>query len=240
MGFDSFEVDGYTVANYMPHDYDSPGWWETREFEHRAEGLAITKLLENVEKRRNIIDIGAGFGRLTPIYASFFSKITLVDPSERLLSFAENYLQNLKRVEFKRGSLEKLPTDSDLFDVALCVRVLHLFKGLGQVSPEIYRVLKSGGYLILEFSPRNHKPEQIKRVLTWNGFEIQKTLSVSNIRFSWLKKFLPMSFLLKLEDRLEEPLARFSFSDSSFILAQKIGTAPESIVKPLPLDKLDI
>jgi ubiquinone/menaquinone biosynthesis C-methylase UbiE len=67
----------------------------------------------------------------------------------------------------------------------------------------------------------NHAPPTIKKLLTKAGFEIQKTLSVSNFRIPWLKKALPPKILLGLENMTQIPFSTHYYGPSIFILARK-------------------
>ena len=67
----------------------------------------------------------------------------------------------------------------------------------------------------------NHHPDVIKNSLEKNGFKILEKRSVSNFRLGFFKNFVPLSFLLLLEDRSQKFLSRFNFGPSVFILAKK-------------------
>lgn len=69
----------------------------------------------------------------------------------------------------------------------------------------------------------NYHPDDIAAKLSEYGFKILDVRSVSNVRNSFIKKTLPMEFLLFLERHLQKPFARFYFGPSIFILAQKVG-----------------
>lgn len=242
------------MARSLHDTYDYPGWWEGREFEHKAEAQALSTLLNEIPKRKSIIDIGAGFGRLTPVYAPSFSKITLVESSEKLLRLAKDFLENIRGVEFVRGDVNSLPLGKGLFDVALSVKTLAHLENPEIVAAEASRVLRQDGFLILEFPNKhslfstrknlaaqdsipflNHDPKRILNILKSEGFEITKILSVSNLGYRWFKKLLPLPILLRLEERLQSPLARFFFGPSIFILAQKRRETQEHIVRSLDL-----
>lgn len=66
----------------------------------------------------------------------------------------------------------------------------------------------------------NHSPQTIFKLLAKAGFQIQKTLSVSNFRSPLLKQILPTSLLLKLENLAQLPLSHLNFGPSIFILAK--------------------
>lgn len=67
----------------------------------------------------------------------------------------------------------------------------------------------------------NYHPDKIIEKLQDNGFEIIKTLSVSNIRSSFLKRTFPLNFLLDIEKILQAPLSSFKLGPSIFVLARK-------------------
>lgn len=53
-----------------PYDlYDYPQYWEGREYEDLAEKRALKIFFDQIpgKKKGQIIDIGAGFGRHTPV-----------------------------------------------------------------------------------------------------------------------------------------------------------------------------
>lgn len=151
---------------YDPYDY--PTWWEGREFEHKAEKIALVRLLSQIERRKSIVDIGAGFGRLTPIYAPFFSRITLVDTSEKLLAIAKEYTKNIRGISFVRTDSHKLPFPAESFDVAISVRVYHHFENPSPTLTETARVLKEEGFFILEFANKIHFTATLGAILKGN------------------------------------------------------------------------
>lgn len=67
----------------------------------------------------------------------------------------------------------------------------------------------------------NFHPDQIMQCLQTAGFDIIQTLSVSNIRSSFLKRMFPLKFLLDIEKLLQKPLSGIKFGPSVFVLARK-------------------
>lgn len=230
------------IAYYDDQKFDYQKYWQIREYENQAEKMALKRLLKLIPKKQrgSIIDIGAGFGRLSPDYAPLFKKCLLVEPSVKLLKEAKNFCQQYKHLSFQRSFVEKLPVEDSSFDVALMIRVAHHLQDLEKMIVEVKRVLKPGGYFILEFANkrhfkncleafikldfaffRSHQPEnlktkrntapflnyhpnQIKTLLLSHDFQIIKFLSVSNFRGPWIKKLIPLKFLLKLENIRQE------------------------------------
>lgn len=69
----------------------------------------------------------------------------------------------------------------------------------------------------------NYHPKIIKDLLYENNFEITDMRSVSNFRFPFLKRILPLELLLMLEEMSQKILSYFYFGPSIFILARKKG-----------------
>lgn len=236
--------------------YDYRVYWRLRAYEDQSERLALKKLLPLVKKRGFLIDVGAGFGRLTPNYAPFFKKCLLIDPSARMLAESKRLRRHYRHLEFKKAVSEKLPADSETADLLLFIRTSHHLPTLDRTIEEFARVLKKNGSLIIEFPNKihakanlsrlfhfnlaplfnlqginrsrshqvffyNYHPTQVQRLLVKNHFQIKKILSVSNLRHPWLKKLLPLSLLLKIENFLQPILGKVYFGPSIFILAQK-------------------
>ncbi len=144
----------------MPAPYDKynyPAYWEGREYEHHSEIIAIKAFLDNIKKISNIIEVGAGFGRLTPSYIYRGKKITLLDSSSRLLRIARERLPENK-VKFVHSKLETLPQkiNSNTADLVILVRVLHHIDDIDKAFEIINKVLKKNKYLILEFANKCH------------------------------------------------------------------------------------
>lgn len=162
----------------MPAAYDSynyPQYWEGREYEHKAEIIAINELLAKVPKISSILDIGAGFGRLVPTYLHRVSKITLIDPSAKLLKIARGRLKNspslkYKKIRFIQSKLENLPKKirSESVDLVLLVRVLHHLKDIDEAFFVIEKLTKKKGFLILEFANKRHVKAIISEFIKGN------------------------------------------------------------------------
>ena len=67
----------------------------------------------------------------------------------------------------------------------------------------------------------NHNPKTVKKQLSAAGFVVEKTLSVSNLRSTTLKKLLPKSLMLRAEKVLQPALASTFFGPSIFFLVRK-------------------
>ena len=81
--------------------------------------------------------------------------------------------------------LHKIPFESNYFDAILCIAVLEHVENPEEVVPELYRVLKPGGHLILEvpFLQPEHKvptdfqrytKDGLVRLVSHNGFSVER------------------------------------------------------------------
>jgi len=149
----------------VPYDsYDYPRYWVGRKYEDLAERMALKKLFSAIPKKRTLIDIGGGFGRLTDFYAKDFKKCLLVDPSEKLLKLAKTKLKKFKNVKYEKGRAQQLPVGDSQFDAALIIRVSHHLPKLEKALQEANRVLKPDGFLILEFANKIHFKSVIRAI----------------------------------------------------------------------------
>jgi len=152
-----------------PYDsFDYPEFWKGREYEDRAERIALEKLLSKIPQKGSLIDIGGGFGRLAQIYAPEFKKCLLVDPSEKHLNLGQKNLKNFKNLQFKKGIGENLPVKDATFDVVLMVRVVHHLPDPEKTFREASRVLKPSGYFVLEFANKIHFLARLRAFLKGN------------------------------------------------------------------------
>lgn len=150
------------TSNYDDPAYDYQAYWHTRQYENQAEKIALQKLFGLIGCRETIADVGSGFGRLTSLYAPLFRKCLLIDPSLKLIQEAKKLTKKYNHLSFKRASAEKLPLKNNCLEVVIFIRTAHHVKDLRLVVEEFYRVLKPGGFLILEFANKAHIKSLLK------------------------------------------------------------------------------
>ncbi|HNP89581.1 MAG: putative methyltransferase YcgJ [Microgenomates group bacterium ADurb.Bin219] len=152
-----------------PYDlFDYPQYWHSRKYEDLAEKMALKKFLDLVGKKESLVDLGGGYGRLTPTYLPYVKKILITDPSQNHLKMARENLSALKskvKIEYKETSFPDLTLADSSFEMALMIRVIHHLADSGATIKEISRILKDNGYLILEFANKIHFLAIIKAFL---------------------------------------------------------------------------
>lgn len=100
---------------------------------------------------RTALDLGCGFGRMTPWIDTFATTTYGVDPNPEMIELAEAYYPE---IEFRTASAQQLPFADDQFDVVFTRGVLaHIPpENIERATAEIQRVLAPGGrVLLLEF-----------------------------------------------------------------------------------------
>ena len=90
-----------------------------------------------------VIDIGAGTGRITLGAAEKAKKVTAIDAFESVVSFGRELVHRagFENVNYVRGDSVHLPIADNAMDASICAWALINY-------PEAYRVLKPGGFLI--------------------------------------------------------------------------------------------
>lgn len=154
-------------------NYDYPSYWLGREYEHESEIVAIKEFLQKIPKIRRILDLGCGYGRLTPYYFFRAKRVVLADPSAKLLSLARTKLRSYgtknktNAIKFIQTRVENVNKKfkKESFDVVILVRVSHHLEDIDRAFQAIKKLLPKGGYLILEFPNKLHIKALFSRII---------------------------------------------------------------------------
>lgn len=163
-----FQMSTKTSAIYDDPCYNYQEYWQGREYEDQSERIALGKLFSLIPRKNTLLDVGGGFGRLTPEYVGLFKKCVLVDPSKKLLAQAEKLCQQYKNLSVKNGLVEKLSVDDEKYDVIITVRTLHHLKNLPLAIQNISQIVKPEGFFILEFANKIRFKSLIKAIFNFN------------------------------------------------------------------------
>jgi SAM-dependent methyltransferase len=166
------------VCDYEGSRYRTEFWTREREYEDRAERIALCKLLPPRGER--LIEIGAGAGRLADLYLNY-AQIVLVDYARSTLAEAREHIiahfpDHAHRFRLVAADLYALPFVDGLFDAVMMVRVMHHVADVPAALSGIAALLKPGGTFVLEFANKRNL-KAILRYLTrrqsWSPFESQ-------------------------------------------------------------------
>lgn len=118
-------------------------WFEKNRFAYESELRAIRA---QIPESGDCIEIGVGSGR----FASPLGIKLGVEPSKKMREVAEQ--RGIKALD---GVAEALPFNDSVFDCALMVTTICFLDNIEGAFKEAYRVLKSGGFLIIGFVDRD-------------------------------------------------------------------------------------
>jgi len=107
----------------------------------------MIKTVKNI-KGKKLLDIGCGAGVHIKRYSKKGAMCSGIDISETMIEMAK---KNNPKVEFKVGTVTKLPYKTNSFDVVTCSLILDYIEDLNKAFKEINRVLKNGGYLYYSY-----------------------------------------------------------------------------------------
>ena len=112
------------------------------------------KSLSGVKESALILDVGGGTGLIAELFVDYVQKITVLDPSEKMLGKIKS-----PKIERIIGDAQKIPFGNETFDLVYCVDSLHHFTNgfkkeeynfvIDKAIKEMLRVLKKDGSLIV-------------------------------------------------------------------------------------------
>jgi SAM-dependent methyltransferase len=149
--------------------YDDPtfnyaSWWVGREYEHRSEVIAIRKLLAGL-RFGHAVDVGGGFGRLSVVLADFADAVTLTDSSRQQLDLSRDFLAFHPSVSSRQMVATHLEFKDASIDLVAMVRVMHHLPEPAPVLAEISRILRPGGYALIEVANSAHAVNRVRSMI---------------------------------------------------------------------------
>lgn len=149
---------------YNDPSYNHLRYWESRDYEHAAEEIAIRRLLGS-KRFRHAVDVGGGYGRLCLLLEQFADKVTLADPSKQQLDRAKQFLKDHPSIECRLLQADDLKFPTGSIDLLVMVRVLLHLPDPAPEFAEIARVLSSDGYAIIEVANLAHARNRFRSAL---------------------------------------------------------------------------
>lgn len=175
-------------------------WWYVAT--HRV----VMRELRRLNIRTRVLDAGCGTGGLLEVLGRSFNVAGFDDSFEAVRKAFER--DGLLYESLAVGDVVSIPFQDSYFDGVTCIDVIYH----AQVSnervalQEIHRVLKPGGYLVLQVpafeclrgghdeavhTRKRYRADEIRFLLNESGFKVVKMF----YRYSWL--FLPALFIRK-------------------------------------------
>ena len=244
-------TDGPRICDYGDSTYRQDFWeGRGRGYEDAVERRVLRKLLPSSGVR--LLEVGAGFGRITNEY-SMFREVTLLDYSLEQLQYARHKYGD-DGYMYVAADAYRMPFRWGVFDAATMIRVIHHFENVPAVLGQIRKVLRDDGSFILEYANKrnlkamlrhlfslnawnpytlepiefvelnfNFHPEYMQRQVIGLNFAVRQVVPVSWFRLGMLKSALPTRFLAGLDSLLQR--SGWTISPSIFLDLQLSGAS---------------
>lgn len=238
------------ICDYEGSNYRTEFWEnKDRDYEDRVERIALRRLLP--QRGQRLLELGAGFGRLTNEYYTF-KQVILVDYSLSQLQYAQEKLGRSDRFVYVAADVYKLPFRSGVFDAATMIRVIHHMADAPAVLAQVRRALATNGTFILEHANKQNfkamlryamkkqdwnpydaspvefvelnfdfHPEYILREMKKAGFDVQRRLPVSFFRIGAIKQALPTNLLVGMDSLMQ--YSGLLYTPSIFVQSKAVG-----------------
>jgi len=245
------------VIDYEGSKYSTEFWTPAREYEDRAERIALKALLP--ARGRRLIEIGAGAGRLGGLYLGY-DEVVLMDYARSTLIEARERWGGDPRFVFVAADVYGLPFADAASDTLVMVRVMHHLVDVPKALAQLAATLRPGGTFVVEFANKRNLKSMLRYALrrqrgspytrepvefvelnfdfhpAWMrdrireaGFETRSERSVSLFRVGALKRLLGPKTLAALDGALQRPLAALAISPSQFLKCQMPGAHASSV-----------
>ena len=173
------------ICDYEGSDYRTRFWeGQGRNYEDRVERAVIQQLMPASGKR--LLEIGAGFGRLTDEYKAY-DEVVLLDYSFSQLQYAREQLGDEGYI-YVAADAYQLPFKPAVFDGATMIRVLHHFEDAPKVLTGIRRVMAEQATFILEYASKRNLKAMLRYHTgrqDWNPYTLgTRRICRTELRFS--------------------------------------------------------
>ncbi|MDE2856638.1 MAG: class I SAM-dependent methyltransferase [Chloroflexota bacterium] len=241
---------GPRICDYGDSSYREDFWeGQGRDYEDVVERQVLAQLLP--ERGQRLLEVGAGFGRISLEY-SMYDQVVLLDYSLEQLIYARQQMGD-ERFTYVAADAYRMPFCAGAFDCATMIRVIHHFEDVPAALSQVRTCLCHGGKFILEYANKRHLKSMLRYLLgrnNWNpyalepvefvelnfnfhpdyiqaevgqlGFDIRRVAPVSWLRLGLLKRTLPMSVLSGIDSVLQRTGWRLS---PSIFLSLQLGEA---------------
>ena len=188
----------HPICDYEGSAYRTEFWGQGREYEDAVERAALRRLLPPAGRR--IVEIGAGYGRLVPLYNGY-DEVVLFDYALSQLQQARERWGNAgsggrPRYVYVAGDFYQLPFTPGLFDTVTMVRTLHHAADAPAVLRGMAQILAPGGAFVLEFANKRNLKAILRYLLRrqeWSPFDREPVEFVQlnfNFHPAWMRERL--------------------------------------------------
>lgn len=253
------------ICDYGDSTYRQDFWeGQGRDYEDAVERRVLRLLLPSSGAR--LLEVGAGFGRITDEYR-MFREVVLLDYSLEQLQYARGVFGDDGYI-YVAADAYQMPFRSGVFDAATMIRVIHHFENVPVVLGQIRSVLRDDASFILEYANKRNLKAMLRHLFslnTWNpytlepiefvelnfnfhpeyiqgkvaelDFDLRRVVPVSWFRLGLLKTVLPTRLLAGLDSLLQR--SGWAIAPSIF-LDLRLKGASDNRVLSQSSDPLDI
>jgi ubiquinone/menaquinone biosynthesis C-methylase UbiE len=146
---------------------------------------------------RQLLDLGAGSGRMLELFAPQAERAIGVDLSSAMLGVARGRLEQAgaRNVQLRQGDLYALPVARNSCDLAIMHQVLHYLDDPARALREAARSLSPGGRLIVvDFAPHNEeslRERHAHRRLGFSSREVSDLLAQAGLDVTLQRDLAP-------------------------------------------------
>ncbi|HLX36364.1 MAG TPA: class I SAM-dependent methyltransferase, partial [Candidatus Binataceae bacterium] len=108
-------------------------------------------------ERRSALEVGFGSGVYLPHLAARYAEVTGIDKEPAFLEHGAAMARDLPNLRVIADDITRSKLDANSFDLVLCSEVIEHIPDWPKAMAEMYRLLKSGGRLILS-TPQPYSP----------------------------------------------------------------------------------
>ena len=132
-----------------------------------------------------VADLGCGTGNVAELLCPIVKRVIAIDQSEPMLEAARKRLSSFENVEFREGSLDRLPAAEAEVDVAVLSLVLHHVEDMRCALHEAARVVRPGGRVLVVDMLAHDRREFVARMghrhLGFDEDSVKATLEESGL-----------------------------------------------------------
>jgi ubiquinone/menaquinone biosynthesis C-methylase UbiE len=238
------------VCSYEGSDYQVSFWDQgDRSYEDQVEAVAIKRLLPAAGGDL-LLEVGAGAGRNTLRYKNYKRivlldyALTQLQQAQQRLGRDKRFIYvqaDVYKLPFVPGLFDAATMIRTFHHLADPVRALEQVRQVMHAEaifllefPNKKNLKSILRYAIkkqtwspftpgaVEFAPLNFNfhPQTVRKWLTQCGFTIERQLTVSHFRINWMKKHIPISWLIKLDSLAQWTGNWWQLSPSVFLRAR--------------------
>ena len=247
------------VCDYEGSGYREDFWLnQGRDYEDRVERAVLRRLLPG--QGRRVLEIGAGFGRLTNELAGY-EQVVLLDYSRSLLAEARARLGD-ERYTYVAADIYHMPFPPGVFDAATMIRVIHHIADVPVALNQIRAALAPSATFVLEYANKRNLKALVRHALgrqEWDpntldpvefvplnfdfhptymqvavrdaGFRVEARVPVSFFRLGVFKRLVPTGLLVGLDTLMQG--TGLLYAPSIFTRNTAIGGGPDAVAAPL-------